>query len=140
MSVVIDNTDGLMRLLKQLDLKVSSVEELRQLLETINLNYNPDASRMRAAKLIGISVPCALAGCATGVSCALASPYQHLTPYHVDALALIWGVCGLVSVVALIVSYILAAGRRGSRSAPKSTPASEESSDHLVTAITDHLR
>jgi hypothetical protein len=128
-----------MKLLKQLNLKVSSVEELRQLLETINLNYNPDASRMRAAKLIGISVPCVLAGCTTGVSCALAAPYQHLTPYHVDALALIWGVCGLVSVVALIVSYILAGGRRGSRTAAESNPPDQESSDPLVTAITDHL-
>jgi hypothetical protein len=140
MSVVIDNTDGLMKLLKQLNLKVSSVEELRQLLETINLNYNPDASRMRAAKLIGISVPCVLAGCTAGVSCTLVPPYQHLTPHHVDALALIWGVSGLVSVVALIVSCILVGGRRVSRTAPESNPAGQESSDPLVTAITDHLR
>jgi hypothetical protein len=141
MSVVIDNTEDLMTLLKKLGLKVASVDELRQLLATINANYNPDAARARIGKLIGVSVPSVMAGCAAVVSFTLAAPGHDLTPYHVAVLASIWGVCGLVSVVALIVGFILASGRRGGRSLPDSPHIGQQSSsDPLMTAITDRLR
>ena len=140
MSVVIDNTEDLMALLKKLDLKVSSVDELRQLLATINANYNPDAARARTGKLVGISVPCVMAGVAGLVSFCIAAAGHDLTPYHVAALASMWGVCGLVSVAALILGFILAGGRRGSRTLTDSPPPELGSSDPLVTAITDRLR
>jgi hypothetical protein len=140
MSVVIDNTEDLMTLLKRLGLKVSSVDELRQLLVTINANYNPDAARARTGKLIGISVPCVMAGVAGIVSSCIAAAGHDLTPYHVAALASMWGVCGLVSVVALIVSFIMAGGRRGSRTFSDCPPPGQGFSDPLETAITDRLR
>jgi hypothetical protein len=68
MSLQIDNIDDLNRLLKASKLTVSSVDELKDLLATINASYNPDAARMRLARLLGMGVPSALAAAAFATS------------------------------------------------------------------------
>ena len=110
---MIETTDELLDLLKKLNLKVSSVAELRHLLTTINANYNPQAARLRTAKLVAIGVPCSLGGMATAFSLFLT---MFLRPLSDDALlgafALVWGCCALVSVTALIFSFALLLGHK----------------------------
>jgi hypothetical protein len=113
MSVAIETTEELLTLLKKLGVKVTSVDELRSLLMTINANYNPQAARTRMAKLIAISVPCTLGPIAGLVSVVLAESGRGtlVGPSFVGALAVIWGACALVSVTALIFGLALL-GRR----------------------------
>ena len=66
--MMIESTEELLTLLKKMDLKVHSVDELRQLLATINANYNPDAARQKTGKLIGTTVPGFMAGAAAFAS------------------------------------------------------------------------
>ncbi len=143
MSVMIETTEELLQLLRKLGVRVSSVDELRQLLATINAHYNPEAARTRTAKLVGISVPCALGGIAGAVSFSLVSAAAHgslFAPYFVGALAVIWGTCAVVSVAALVFSLILVAGR-GSRASADKPPQSKSSAveERVVTAITHDL-
>ncbi len=119
MSVAIETTEELLTLLKKLGIKVTSVDELRSLLASINANYNPEAARTRTAKLVGISVPCGLGGIAGLVSAVLAERSSLIGPYFVGALAVVWGACALASVTALIFSFSLLVGRRSYLSADK---------------------
>jgi hypothetical protein len=123
MSVNIETTEELQQLLRKLGVKISSVDELRQLLATINAHYNPEAARSRIAKLVGISVPCTLGSIAGLVSIVVAGASHDalLSPYFVGAMALVWGTCALVSVAALIFSFSLVIGR-GSRAATDQPP------------------
>lgn len=114
MSVSIETTEELLALLKKLNVKVASVDELRNLLVTISANYNPQAARVRAAKLIALSVPCSLGVIAGIVSlCLLTTATQDslIGSSFVKAFAVLWGSCALVSVVALIFSFPLLLGR-----------------------------
>jgi hypothetical protein len=113
---MIETTDELLDLLKKLNLKVSSVAELRHLLTTINANYNPQAARLRTAKLVAIGVPCSLGGMATAFSLFLTMFLRPLSDdAFLGALALVWGCCALVSVTALIFSFALLLGGRKAR-------------------------
>jgi hypothetical protein len=111
MSVVIDNTDDLLALLKKLNLKVNSVEELQQLLSAINAAYNPEAARLRLAKLVGLAVPIVLGGTAGVVTLFLGTHGPDLGHSHVAAIAVAWGVAGLVSLGALLYSFLVLLGR-----------------------------
>jgi len=128
MSMMIETTEELLALLKKLNMQVSSVDELRSLLATINANYNPQAARMRTAKLVAVSVPCALGGIAGLVSLYLTTtaPDMLSGSYFVGALALVWGSCALVSVMALIFSFLLHLGRSANK--PLDVPLSSNSS------------
>jgi hypothetical protein len=122
MSLLIENTDELLTVVKKLNLKVASVDELRHLLAEINANYNPEAARQKTGKLIGVTVPSALAAAAAGTSFFVVATGNGMTPYHVAALALIWGACAFVSFGAVLASAIMTSTRRGGRVAPESTP------------------
>jgi hypothetical protein len=140
MSLIIDNTDDLLTVIKKLNLKVASVDELRQLLATINANYNPEAARQRTGKLIGVAVPSSMATAAGVTSFFLLGTGHEMTPFHVGALALIWSACALVSTAAVLASAITTSIRRGSPSAPES--AAERRNlfgERLATGITKDL-
>lgn len=122
MSVMIESTDELLTLLKKMDMKVSSVEELRQLLATINANYNADAARQKTGKLIGTAVPGFMAGAAAFTSFFLfGSQTTHTVDYAIGGLAVIWGPVALVSTAAVIAGAVLSGARRG-RTMPDSPP------------------
>ena len=132
MSVVIDNTEDLMKLLLRLNLKVSSVDELRQLLMTINANYNPDAGRQKIGKLIGTTVPGYMAGAGVAATFFTAGT-------GVGGLALIWGAVALVSTAAVISAAIITSIGR-SRTLPDSPPNRSVSREGpIVTHITKDL-
>jgi hypothetical protein len=142
MSVLIETTEELLVVLKKLGIKVANVDELRGLLASINANYNPDAARTRTAKLVGISVPCTLAAVAGLVSVVLTERANSgmLNPSLVGALAVVWSACALVSVTALIFSFVLLARRR---SAPAEDKAVRGTSSRVeqrsATGITPDL-
>ena len=142
MSVVINNTDDLLKLLRKLGVKVTSVDEVRQLLTTVNANYNPQAARLRTAKLVALGVPCGLGGMASVLSLFLtfASQGTLAGDYFVGALALVWGCWALVSVTALIFSFSLLLGRQA-RVPADAPPAGKKAriDEPLVTAITPEL-
>jgi hypothetical protein len=129
MSVMIETTEELLALVKKTGLKVSSVDELRNLLTMINAHYNPQAARIRTAKLVALGVSCGVGGIAAFVSLMLmffASQSNLAGDYFVGSLALIWGGYTLVSIVALLFSFILLFGRHSS--APVDAPPASRSS------------
>jgi hypothetical protein len=107
MSMMIESTEELLVLLKKMDLKVHSVDELRQLLATINANYNPEAARQKTGKLIGITVPGYMAGAAAFASFILGS-----TAMTIGGLAVVWGAVAVVSTAAVISAAIMTSIRR----------------------------
>jgi hypothetical protein len=141
MSVMIETTDELLSLLRKLNLKVTSVDELRHLLTTINANYNPQAARLRTTKLVALKVPCSLGGIAGFVSLLLTMATQGalIGPYFVGALALVWGSCALMSLTALIFSFALLS--RQARAASELPPSGKATriDERLATAITQDL-
>lgn len=114
MSVMIESMDELLTLLKKTNLKVESVEELRQLLASINANYNADAARQKTGRMIGTLVPGAMAGAAAFASYMLLG--GGVTHSTVGSLAVIWGPVALASTVAVIAGAVLTGVRRGSAS------------------------
>jgi hypothetical protein len=110
MSLVIDNLEDLRTFLKHTGIKVSNVEEMKALLAGINANYNPDAARLRIARLLGIAVPSVTTGTAGIVSFVLAG--NGLRNEGLAALCVIWGVVALVSMSAVLASAIMARGGR----------------------------
>jgi hypothetical protein len=142
MSLLIENTEELLTVVKKLNLKVANVDELRHLLAEINANYNPEAARLKTAKLIGVAVPSAMASAAAFISLFLVLEAHggNMTPYHVGALALIWGACAVVSTAAVIASAILSGSCRRNASAPLS--ASDQRNmlgERIMTGITKEL-
>jgi hypothetical protein len=121
MSVLIDNTEDLLTLVKKLDLKVNSVEELEYLLTMINSGYDPETARQKTARLVGVAVPCSMAGAAALTSFFLLMPGQAVNANGVAVLAVAWGACALVSVAAVITSAIML-GRRHEQVQPDQSP------------------
>jgi hypothetical protein len=120
MSLLIDDPDDLLKLLRKLDLKVTSVEELNHLLATLNAHHNPVAAQQKAGKLIGLMVPSVTAGAAVMASIFLVAPPSEGRIPHLDgALALIWGCSAMVSVVALAFSFLMTRVRGGPAPADK---------------------
>lgn len=132
MSVMIESTDELLVLLKKMDLKVTSVDELRQLLATINANYDPEAARQKTGKLIGTAVPGYMAGAAAFTSILVGGA-------GVGGLALIWGAVALVSTAAVISAAIMTSVRRGHTLPDIVTDRPAPRSEHVVTHITKDL-
>lgn len=114
MSLVIENLDDLRTFLKHTGVKVSTVEEMKALMAAINANYNPDAARLRVARLLGLVVP----GVTTGVAGLVSFWLQVGGPAGLKyeglaALCVIWGVVALVSMSAVLASAVMArVGRR----------------------------
>jgi hypothetical protein len=114
MSVQIEDLDDLKSLLKACKLSVGDIEELKSLLAAINANYNPDAARVKVAKRLGIVVPCVAFGIAGGLSYFLTSGENINSSFLVAAFAVLWGVTGLVSMIATIFTGIILLSRRHS--------------------------
>ena len=141
MSLMIESTDELLQLLKKMDLKVKSVEELHQLLASINANYNPDAARQKTAKLVGTAVPGFMAGAAAFASFMLfgSQNTQTTLPFTVGGLAIIWASMAVVSTAAVICASVMTRGGRG-RAMPDNLPdRSASSGEPVVTHITKDL-
>jgi len=136
MSVLIDNTEDLLTVLKKLDVKVHSVDQLHHLLTTINASYDPESARQKTARLVGMTVPGCMAGAATVTSCVIVAQGHEVTSASVVGLALAWGACALVSVAALMASAIMLGTRRGQVRVdnPPSRPAAyrEQGSSGIV--------
>ncbi len=142
MSVMIESTDELLTVLKKLNLKVASMDELRHLLATINAHYNPETARQKTGRLVGVTVPCVMAGAAAVTSFSVLGPQGggNLTSNsQVAALALAWGACALVSTAALLASFLMTSVRRGRTTAdnPPERPAFPQ--EPAVTGITKQL-
>lgn len=142
MSMMIDNTEDLLRVLKKLGIKVTNVEELKDLLASLNAHYNPDAARMRVARQIGVAVPVVALVAAAMISIFLAMPTAtHRLSNHalVALFAVLWGVAGLVSLAGLGGALFFLGTRRSavpSSDAPADLPTKPAPG---VTAITDQL-
>src|SRR5262245_60035005 len=106
MSLPIESVEELKNLLKASKLSLDSVEEMKDLIVSINANYNPDAARIRAAKLVGVVVPSVALGAAGLLSFSvLPLAKQNLHPgILVAMLGILWGVAGVVSIVAVACS------------------------------------
>jgi hypothetical protein len=120
MSLHVESVEELQQLIKKLGIKVNSVDELRSLMATINACYDPDVARNRAARLVGIVVPCVALGVAGLVSIVLAgtlgTPRGHApadATLLLVALGIVWGVAGLTSAVAAVGSLLFLRGGRG---------------------------
>jgi hypothetical protein len=144
MSMMIESTEELLVLLKKTDLKVHSVDELRQLLATINANYNPEAARQKTGKLIGVAVPGIMAGAAAFgtfflLGAAAGNSRLEFTSYTVGCLSVIWGAVAFVSTPAVIAGAIMSSIRRGRPTPdnPYDRPVSR--SAPVVTHITREL-
>jgi hypothetical protein len=141
MSVMIETTEELLALVKKTGLKVTSVDELRSLLLMVNANYNPQAARIRTAKLVALGVPCGLGGIAGFLSMMLmffASQSNLTEASFVGSLALIWGGYALVSVMALIFSFTLLLGRQSQLPAEAPPPSQSSDVDERVMAAFKH--
>jgi hypothetical protein len=116
MSVQIDSPDELQKLLKKCNLRVGSIEELKDLLASINASYNPDAARVKAALAMSVAVPCTALGVAGMVSFLVSGMTEGLHrggPYPMIALAVMWGCAALVSILALVMGMVSLRARRG---------------------------
>ena len=113
MSVQIESIDELKALVKRLGIKVESVEQLRDLLTTVNSQYDPEAARIRALKLTGVITAAVGLGAAGMVSFFLVAPKKDsdgIDALTIAALGIIWGVAGLVT---LITQFFTTWGLRG---------------------------
>lgn len=119
MSVTIETTDELLTVLKKMNLKVASVDELRQLLASINASYDPDAARQKTGRQIATIVPGAMAGAAAVASFMLLP--DGSTPFTLGSLAVIWGCVAVVSTAAVLAGALLSGVRR-SRAMPDTSP------------------
>lgn len=137
MSVMIESTDELLKLLKKMNLKVSSVDELRQLLASINADYNPDAARQKTGRMIGTIVPGALAGAAAFASFILLAP-PHST-HSIGDLAVIWGPVALASTAAVIAGAVLSGVRRSRAFSDPPSNRSASRGEPVVTSIVKEL-
>jgi hypothetical protein len=118
MSLVIDNLDDLRTFLKHTGVKVTNVEEMKALLAAINANYNPDAARLRVARLMGLTVPSVTTGVAGLTSFFVIGGPGGLHREGLAALCVIWGVVALVSLGAVLASAVMARGGRRPAQAP----------------------
>ena len=137
MSVMIESTEELLALLKKVDLKVKSVDELRELLATINASYDAEAARQKTGKLIGTAVPGAMAGAAAFASFMLLGGPSSM--YTTGSLAVIWGSVALVCTAAVISAAIMTSVRRGRTMPDKSPDLPASRGEPVVTHITREL-
>src|SRR6185437_12276242 len=130
-------TAELLSMLKKMNLKVASVDELQQLLATIHSNYNADAARQKTGKLLSTTVPGIMAGAGAFVSFCLVGP--GMTPYTVGGLALVWGAVALVSTAAVIAGAILTNNRQDRTTSEGAGDRKTRFGEELLTGIRKDL-
>ena len=138
MSVMIDNTEELLTVLKKLDVKINSVEELHHLLTTINASYDPETARQKTARQVGVAVPCSAAGAAALTSFFLVLQ-GTVTTAGVAVMAVAWGAFALVSVAAVIASAIMLGKSPSPRRMDNPPPRSQNHSERGATGIVKEL-
>ncbi len=104
-----DNLQEVRRLVKQLGIKVETVEDLQRVLAAVSASYNPDALRVRTIRTISTTAISVSMGAAGIVSFfALANPdmgkmaAQGFPPVFI-VLIVMWAVAGVVSFLAVLV-------------------------------------
>src|SRR5262245_36749577 len=131
MSLQIESVEELKNLLKASKLSLNNVEEMKDLIVSINASYNPDAARVRVAKLLGVVVPAVAFGVAGGVSFFVVPTLRDLPAgLLVAILGILWGVAGLVSLVTVSCSLAFLCLRRPPQ-APPVAPASVDSAANV---------
>jgi hypothetical protein len=143
MSLPIDNLEDLKNLLRASQTKLNGVEDLKELLATVNANYNADAARVRVAKQMALVVPVVAFVFAGLLTCvALFTVTEHMRENAMlAALAILWGVPGVVAIVTTVASSIcLFAARRGSYSGtPQAAPPARNGSSALFGDRSPHV-
>src|SRR5438067_364093 len=113
-------------LLKQLDVKVKNVEELRGLLEDLPGVTDPEVAAARAVRTVAVtavSVTLGVTGLATLVLAEAFRFRSDVEPaYLTGALGIIWGVAGLIVLMALALGFAGLLLRRRAP-LPKDNPA-----------------
>ena len=133
MSLIIESLDDVRNLVKCLGIKVNNIEELKELLNAIKAQNDPEATRHRIIKNIaglGIGIPTFLAAVVSGglitTMTTMTSPFG--TPFgsgfYIAIFGIVWGVAGLISLTSLAFAMAsFGAARRylNSTSSPRST-------------------
>jgi hypothetical protein len=142
MSVLINNSEELLHLVRKLGIKINTVGELEQLLKTVNATYNPEADRLRLARQVGLSVPivsCIFAALATGgiVVPGLAGAAGN---HQEAAVAVVWGVTCAVSLGALLFSLLVVLFHRNKKTAAPGASAFYDGRplEESLAAFTEH--
>lgn len=110
MSLQIDNLDDIKSLIKETDIKISSVDDLNELLAGINASYNPDASRVRVVKLMAILTPSIAFSVAGICSFFLLGSTQTgrgtITPQMIAVMGIMWGTSAVASIVVNLWAWL----------------------------------
>lgn len=111
MPAPIEDVQDVRRLVKQLGIKVETVEDLERVLMALNSSYNPDANRVKTIRAISttaISVSLSAAGIVSFF--ALANPNMaQLTAMGFPlfaALIVMWAMAGAVSLLAVFLGLL----------------------------------
>jgi hypothetical protein len=140
MSVMIDNTEELLTVVRKLGIKVGSLDELTRLLTTINASYNPDAARQKTGKQIGVVVPCSMISAAGVATFFIVLAMSKGTEAgHIAGLALIWGACALVCMTAMIASALMTRRRPELSSSDNASPLPASYPQRGATGIVKEL-
>jgi hypothetical protein len=124
---VVSKGEGQKRQLEH-DLRLKALELGQPLPDADIARANAERSRAAAAGAVGILVPLFMAGAAAG-STVLVFSYSTDDPsLRIPLVAIIWGVCGLVSLVAVTLT-LTALLHRGTPSIKKGPPSMEHG-DH----------
>jgi len=104
-----DNLQEVRRLVKQLGIKVETVDDLQRVLVAVNSNYNPDSLRVKTIRTISTTAISVSMGAAGIVSFfALANPdtirpaASGFSPVFI-VLIVMWFVAGVVSLLAVLL-------------------------------------
>ncbi len=122
MSLIIESLDDVRNLVKRLGIKVNTIDELKDLLNAIKSQNDPEAARNRIIKNIagvGVGIPTFLAAVVSGgLIMTMTSPNNtFFAPgFYIACLAIIWGVAGIISLASLLFAMVtFGASRRASR-------------------------
>ena len=118
MGLQVETVKDLKRLLNQVGLKINTLEELQNLLASLNATYNPDEARVRSARTIStvttwVSFGAAFLGTFYLMPVLIVGSERNKElPWPIIPLiALLWLVAGAVSSLALRYSHSLLRGR-----------------------------
>jgi len=112
MPVPIDDLQDVRRLVRQLGIKVGTVEDLHQVLAALSTSYNPDAIRVKAIRNIcttAISLSMGAAGLVSFFALVTMSETRLLSEWFwplMTVLIVMWGVAGAISLTALLIGLL----------------------------------
>jgi hypothetical protein len=137
MGLEINDINDLQKLLKRIDLKVQSIEELKALLAVVQQPRDPVTAQVETIKKIGHEVPTAVACTGGVVSFLLVFFGSGFGPVAmVGALAIIWGAVALICVPAILSSMILLGRLQATPAARRDSPPVTDMEKRLSEYIT----